>query len=156
MSAFTEPVPDSVADDELRDYLQRLVATQNSRIVELETINQLFQPEDWHEVGAAGEPAFGTGWFNYTASPLFNTAAFFKDPFGVVHIKGLVVRPSGPSTLIFTLPAGYCPAKQEIMVADGTNVHNRIDIWEEGGIYIAAGDPSAYLSLDGITFRAAN
>jgi len=46
------------------------------------------------------------GWNNLGAP--FQTMAFFKDLFGVVHLKGSIT--AGISPTVFTLPAGYRPA----------------------------------------------
>jgi hypothetical protein len=66
----------------------------------------LATPEAWHEVGALGEPPFLDGWLN-DSPPLETTAGFYKDPFGVVHLKALIS--SGTNDIIFTLPARYRP-----------------------------------------------
>jgi hypothetical protein len=62
--------------------------------------------EGWHNVGAAGEPAFQNGWVNFTATaqpPL----AFKKYPDGRVRLQGIIT--SGTVGAIFTLPVGYRP-----------------------------------------------
>src|SRR4051812_49405708 len=64
--------------------------------------------EAYHEVGAPGEPAFQFGWENENPA-VETTAAFLKDPFGVVRFKGIVS--SGTKDTIFQLPAGYRPQK---------------------------------------------
>lgn len=89
--------------------------------------------EDWHVVGDPGEPAFPTGfenpdgtgaeipaWLHSEDAPV----AFFKDPFGVVHVRGMALfqqafvaaPPEGEperehawEERLFTLPAGYRP-----------------------------------------------
>src|SRR5689334_8472746 len=60
----------------------------------------LAPPEAWHEIGAAGQPAFENGWVNESPTTE-TTAAFYKDPFGVIHLKGLIT--SGTNNTIFTL-----------------------------------------------------
>lgn len=64
--------------------------------------------EQWHEVGETGEPTFGTGWANDTSSN-YAKAGFWKDPDGLVHLKGRVKTSSGASTTIFALPSAYWP-----------------------------------------------
>lgn len=63
--------------------------------------------EDWHIVGAAGEPAFQNGWGATADGPV----RFFKDSLGIVHLGGRLwhggtnsVAGSNPA---FTLPPGY-------------------------------------------------
>ena len=61
--------------------------------------------EAWHEIGAAGEPAFVNSWANFGGG--FSTAAFAKDSLGFVHLKGTIHN--GTANTAFTLPAGYRP-----------------------------------------------
>jgi hypothetical protein len=67
----------------------------------------LAAPEPFHEVGASGEPGFQHSWGN-SGGPN-ETAAFYKDREGVVHLKGGVTG-GATDTTIFQLPAGYRPA----------------------------------------------
>lgn len=67
----------------------------------------LGQVEEWHEIGSGGgEPGFGGTWVNFGISDA--SAAFYKDPWGVVHIKGLI-KSGTITTAAFTLPVGYRP-----------------------------------------------
>jgi hypothetical protein len=66
----------------------------------------------WHNVGDTGEPAFQNSWANYlptTDQPL----RFGVDDYGILHIEGTLVdtTPATTSTVIFTLPSGFRPAK---------------------------------------------
>lgn len=67
--------------------------------------------EDWHYVGEAGEPAFGTDWAN--ASSGTNLAFRIREA-GVVDIQGYIENtnaPSEPSSQsFFILPEGYRPS----------------------------------------------
>jgi hypothetical protein len=67
--------------------------------------------EVWREVGATNQPAFTNGWSNPVAGT--ETIGFFKDPMGIVHMKGTgdspAGAPNGNFTAAFTLPAGYRP-----------------------------------------------
>lgn len=111
--------------------------------------------EDWHEIGATDEPAFVNNWANYTATSTYNTAAFYLDPFGVVHLKGLIENTAGTgaTTTIFTLPTGYRPPKNETYGSDGDNAHARITIDSGGAVQLSVGTGATNLTLDGITFR---
>ncbi|HEY8001946.1 MAG TPA: hypothetical protein VID76_08410 [Solirubrobacterales bacterium] len=62
--------------------------------------------EPFHLVGTASEPPFENGWANKGGG--FASTAFLKDPFGIVHLRGTMIGPSG--SVAFTLPAGYRPA----------------------------------------------
>lgn len=64
--------------------------------------------EPWHLVGAAPEPLFANAWVNLSAANSGSTpTAFYKDPSGLVHIKGIVSL--GNAANIFQLPPGYRP-----------------------------------------------
>lgn len=70
-------------------------------------------PESWHYVGAAGEPAFGSGWSNENAS---NEAVAFKllAEENLVIIKGLAHNSTATNTApMFTLPTAYRPGTQQ-------------------------------------------
>ena len=130
--------------------------------------------EAWHEVGAAGNAPFTCTpadvsqpcWGNFTGYG-FNTAAYYKDPLGEVHIKGLVqvhwgsfANPACEKFAIFTLPAGYRPAAKEIVItlAGETNQLARLDILPDGQVttcFPNIANSVFWFSLDGITFRGA-
>jgi hypothetical protein len=156
--------------------------------------------EAWHEVGAAGEPAFNNGdftqigadpseyadhetcwWSNYDGN--HQSAAFYKDPFGNVHLKGLVQAHDGdaPSPVtgnlncgawggeprwdnfVFDLPAGYRPAKRVVLTTMGNAKPMRVNIDPDGAVSLGAesefttaltfDDVQQWLSLDGLSFR---
>jgi len=100
-------------------------------------------------------PTLLNGWVNYSAT--FNPAGYFRDKTGIVHLRGLVRSGTVTAgTAIFTLPAGYRPARLEIFsnVAYTTiYVYGRCDVNTAGNVNFYAGG-NAFFSLDGITFRA--
>jgi hypothetical protein len=110
--------------------------------------------EPYHEVGAPGEPAFQNGWVN--AGTSFSTAAFYKDPLGVVHLKGTIFRnPGGP--VAFTLPPGYRPSKilgMPMADTDGSGSGDLI-IQSDGDVLPGCDDAGGCeAGIDGLTFRA--
>ena len=113
-------------------------------------------PEAWHVVGAMGQPAFQGAWVN--VDPSGPTAAFYRDPFGIVHLKGLI-EDGGNGTTAFTLPAGYRPAFTSnfpsVSYASPVSVAN-ILISALGAVNPFAANASTAdgITLDGITFRA--
>ncbi len=132
--------------------------------------------EPWREVGTTGQPAFGKGlqstpmWENFDTA--HNKAGFYKDSIGIVHIKGVVkwINNTGnsgtvqlacdSSDAVFTLPQGYRPATREVLLTVGNDTPIRANVDRNGGVYPcnqtrdwSGGD---WLSLDGISFRAAN
>lgn len=103
--------------------------------------------EPFHNVGDPGEPEFLDGWFNSEEGAA--RAGFYKDPWGVVHLKGNVQRASagGPS-VIFILPEGYRPAD---LMSFGDRYY--LSVFPEGAVYTQLPD-NAFAVLGGITFRA--
>lgn len=126
-------------------------------------------------MGATGEPAFNKtsfcNWSNFDA--FHNTAAFYKDQFGVVHLKGLVKLSDESTTgicsanatvlTVFQLPEGYRPATREVHATISNEQLGRVNVdAADGRVSAGTATPNsvtnakAWLSLDGITFRAAN
>jgi cytoskeletal protein CcmA (bactofilin family) len=101
------------------------------------------QQEGWQT------PTLQNGWINYGGG--FNPAGYFKDSLGIIHLRGLVKNGNGT---IFTLPEGYQPPNRELHgVSTHPNAAGRIDILSDGQIQMIQGN-NAWISLDGITFRA--
>jgi hypothetical protein len=72
-----------------------------------------------------------------------NSAAYARDPFGFIHLRGIVSTCNGAGMTIFRLPAGFRPAKVESMT-------DLVQVTPGGRVQSA--DPHLQ-SLDGITFR---
>jgi hypothetical protein len=134
---------------------------------------ELAPPEPWNEVGDGDGPAFGTGT-NWNCGPPavtnfdsnHNSAAFYRDPFGTVHLKGLVK--SGVNDAcgsFFELPPGYRPAKRSVFNARESSGTIRVNVDGPAfgrGLAIAGVvgldtmlPANTFVSLDGITFRCA-
>jgi hypothetical protein len=111
--------------------------------------------EQWHEINTPGEP--NSALANYGGG--YNTAAFYKDPLGIVHLKGrmkLDRQPGDPgfTGTVFDLPRGYHPAATEVHAATGTGGEWVIEIYSGGAVYSPKTfQPQDWISLDGITFR---
>lgn len=102
--------------------------------------------EEWTEIGVAGAPAFENSWDNVGGG--YETAGFYKDPYGRVHLKGAVDTGSAGTTA-FTLPENYRPAAT-VRIAINTGGSAYVEITSAGLVQPQA--PTAY--LDGISFRA--
>jgi len=104
--------------------------------------------EDWIA------PTLLNSWINYGGG--YNPAGYFKDSFGIVHLRG-TVKSGTIGQAIFTLPVGYRPAYKEILITishDGANEKlSRCDVQADGNVVSCFGS-NTYYSLDGITFRA--
>jgi hypothetical protein len=129
------------------------------------TASKLASAEAWHEVtsfGAANCGMFACTWQNDAGNTDNNTVAYYRDPFGTVHLKGVacaVVSTSCDSssittpTAIFTLPAGYRPAKQEVLPAWSNFGFGTVIVLSNGTVNAWTGSNTS-MSLDGLTFRA--
>ena len=132
----------------------------------------LVRPEDYNVVGDADGPPFlaelntserscsdaGTErWENYAGG--FHSAGFYRDPFGRVHLRGLVKKSAAagndPDCAIFNLPAGYRPEGHTVFSSIANNQLVRVSVYSNGEV-----DPEAlptgggnFLSLEGISFR---
>jgi hypothetical protein len=101
-------------------------------------------------------PTFAAGWANY---PSNSPASYWKDAWGIVHLRGHVSQTlGGPNGTIFTLPEGYRPPTHHIFaVATGEPfAAGRIDVGTDGQVaryFGTTGEPD-YTSLDTIQFRA--
>jgi hypothetical protein len=100
--------------------------------------------EDWHVVGASGEPSFGGG----ISSPS-NPLKFRKDSLGRVHIRGEARKGSAPDNTqtLFVLPAGYRPSSQlQWPIATWSNAPDitlgRLMVDTDGYVYRLGGDRS--------------
>jgi hypothetical protein len=101
-------------------------------------------PQDtWHEVGAAGEPAFQNGWVNFGG--VYSPVSFRKDSAGVVHIQGLV-KSGTLGTTIFTLPGGYRPSIQLLNAVLTSDALGRLDILTDGSVLESVGT-AVYFSV---------
>lgn len=112
-------------------------------------------PEAWHEVGAAGEPAFQNAWVNYGVGEA--PVSFYKDANSIVHLRGLAKSgtiANGPTGAIFTLPVGYRPSLNEQIatIADGLFARCVVDY---NGNVIAASGSNIWFSIGNIHFKAA-
>lgn len=100
-------------------------------------------------------PDLHNDWVNHGEG--FSPAGYFKDSFGIVHLRGRV-KSGIIGQAIFQLPAGYRPPYQEaysVYSFDGENqVLARCDVDASGNVIAMAGGNSRF-SLHGISFRTA-
>ena len=131
----------------------------------------------WRDVGAVGQVPFnqvpGRAWTNETLEGTREVTAFYRDPYGVVHLKGTVcvrISVEGPcgqarigagESTIFTLPPGFRPAAEQMFaVWAGPNPDrpspgpSAIGVRSSGDVVIDD-TLEAWLALDGISFRCA-
>lgn len=93
----------------------------------------------------------GVGWGTS------QTIAYWKDPFGVVHLKGAASFTSGTNP-VFTLPAGFRPSLQKLFAAAGLGAATTpvaVVVNADGTVFInntSAAAASGF--LEGVTFLA--
>jgi hypothetical protein len=97
-------------------------------------------------------PFYGGGWADYGGG--WTGGGFWKDPFGLVHIRGLVTGTAG--TIVATLPVGFRPISSEIfnMQANAVGSSARVDISSNGQLFCQGSGAIAYMSLSPIQFLA--
>lgn len=130
-----------------------------SRLREVERrLEELSRVEDrWHILGASGEPAFATGYRAYqtgTGTPGVTFALpQFRRINGVVYLRGIIEKSSAvvAGEAMFTLPVGYRPAKQAILVTISNSALSRVDVLSTGAVTIQIGN-AIWISLDGCSF----
>lgn len=133
--------------------LFKIIQDTTNRLAILE---KLLSPiESWNEIGEDGAPVFLNSWVNYGSTAA--TAAYYKDPFGVIRMKGLVKNGTANQP-IFQLPVGYRPSKDLYIASFGdpqTIAYTLISA-SSGDVYagITATGTNAYFSLDNVIFRA--
>ena len=125
--------------DNLVDWLQRLVGTTA-------------EVENWREIDGTNNPAFENSWVN--AGGAHQTAAFYKDPYERVWLKGSIKTGATPS-VAFTLPTKYRSLSTVTYSSvDGTGLPaGTVSIASNGEVSILAGT-NTFISLDGISFRS--
>ena len=133
--------------DEMRSWIQRLIP--GNPLIQLAT-SQLPSVEKKRYVGAdSTQPAFSHGANFGGAEELVH---FYRDPFFIVHLGGMVGPTYAAGNVIFVLPTGYRPIKTETFIVLTDTGVGRVDIDASGNVTFASGG-TGFVSLAGITFR---
>lgn len=106
----------------------------------------------FHVVGKSGEPAFANSWVNF-GNPS-QGAGFWKDPFGVVHLRGKI-KSGTVGSVAFTLPPGYrviLNADEDFPVISNAAV-GLVSVASDGTVTPKSPSNNTYVSLSGISFR---
>ena len=109
-----------------------------------------FKPQNTQVVEQWNAPTLTNSWANYRAP--FNPSGYWKDPSGVVHLRG-TIKSGTIGSSAFTLPLGYRPANSEIFASVSNGALGRVVADAGGGVTPDIGS-NVYVSLDGMTFRA--
>ena len=109
-----------------------------------EELATLLTPEDWHEIGTDGQPAYQNGWSTFTGAHFGYRLLGAIDS---VQIHGkLTPGTETNGTAIFTLPEGYRPNYPSFAYHIATNIvggaGGRIYIESSGGVRVINLDTS--------------
>ena len=99
---------------------------------------------------------FSGDWVAYGGTT-YAPPGYWKDALGIVHLRGLVKYGTAPITLPsspFTLPTGYKPQYASVFACMTNEAIGRVDVLANGQVMVRSSS-SVYVSLDGISFRAA-
>lgn len=96
-------------------------------------------------------PTLTNSWINSGSG--YNSVGFYKDSFGVVHLRGLIKSGSMQASA-FTLPAGYRPPAREFFGTVSNALFGSVFVDPDGTVVPWSGS-NTWFSLDGLTFRAA-
>lgn len=131
------------------------VHVAGEKFVHAPTAADLVGDTAWHEVGAAGEPAFQNSWVNYGSG--YSTAAFRKLSSGLVMLKG-IIKGGANGNVAFILPPGYRPKEdQAYPTSAGTGVnggYGQIKIHANGNVMPNGGDTTSFVWLSPAPFLA--
>jgi len=116
-----------------------------------------FIPAAHFEHSNFGCPFNLTVW--HDSSPEVNeTTGYWRDPFGVVHLRGFAIRCGHAEPSIFTLPPGFRPGKRERFVAimeNPTLAMGQVTVEAKGDVVADEVIENGSIALDGITFKCA-
>jgi hypothetical protein len=132
--------------------------------------------ETWHEIGPAvggncsidgifcNNPEIDSCPWHNLGGGFAAPAAYYRDPTGVVHLRGAVKRDGASCNLvatIFLLPVGYRPAQGAVFELASNDEPATVYVNEPvkqlippGSVRLqSGGNPGVWLSLDNISFR---
>lgn len=158
-------LPDTTSGTPIESVMRQVAALR----MDLDDLRRVQRQNSLQTVEGWNVAALASGWSNGTRFTGANTGeavpGYFKDPSGVVHIRGTArntAAPAGAST-IFTLPTNYRPAfRQTVVVPYQINLaanasFGYIAIYGDGVVQATTtGGNIDDLLLDNIHFRAAN
>ena len=99
-------------------------------------------------------PTLQNGWVDYSAA--YEQTAYMKDSLGFVHVRGCMKNGTTTlGTLLFTLPAGYRPARAAYLPCSNLTTYAGCEITAGGLVNFISGNNTFY-SLGHIVFRAEN
>ena len=103
------------------------------------------QQEDWIK------PMLLNGWTDFGG--VYESVSYMKDEFGFVHIRGMVKGGTAGQN-IFMLPEGYRPLKSQYHICIAADIPRTLNIQAGGGVLVALAASNAWVTLNGISFKA--
>lgn len=116
----------------------------------LRDLVQLTREPNWRPFGGTGNPAFANAWVAFGGTD--QVPAFWRDPFGWVHLRGVAKNGTVGSSL-GTLPPGFRPPANERFVVISNDAVGRVDVEPDGDVIPKSPSNNTYVSLSGIRFR---
>lgn len=93
-------------------------------------------------------PTLLNSWVNYASG--WETAGYYKDSLGIVHVRGLV-RSGTVGSPILNLPAGYRPALGihfATVASAGANEYGALQVSSAGDVTLATGFGNSWVSIN--------
>lgn len=117
----------------------------------------IYERDAWHVVGTGSEPAYENSWTTWGTPG--NPPVGFRRVNGIVHLRGVTVRWTGPTSgRIFVLPAGYRPAQtMEFVVwsnATPSTMVAGVQIGTDGSVGPAPTQSIQQVHFDNVSFPA--
>lgn len=100
--------------------------------------------------GALVTPTLTNSWVNFGGG--FQTAHYYKDPAGIVHLEGLI-KSGTIGAAAFTLSSGFLPTANVAFPASSNSTIGQVEITTAGLVEPILPSSNASVWLDGITFR---
>lgn len=98
------------------------------------------------------DASYTANWSTFSAA--FDDAGYMKIGQDLVLLRGLVKSSGAIPDTIFTLPAGYRPAKTKLFAALSNGAVGRIDVNSSGAVIAQVPSAVNWVQLDGLIFRA--
>lgn len=96
------------------------------------------------------DASYLNSWVSYNTTT-HNKAGYFKSTDSIVHLQGMV-KSGTINNPIFTLPAGYRPAKTLVFTVPSNGAFGVLEVQTDGDVIATTGN-NTYVSLEGIRFR---
>lgn len=101
--------------------------------------------EDWIT------PTLLNGWTDFGG--VYESVGYMKDEFGFVHIRGMI-KGGTVGQNAFMLPEGYKPLKSQYHMCISADIVRTLNVQANGGVLIASAASNAWVTLNGISFKA--